>query len=486
MIYPLASGFAFLTGVIVASSGLAIAPHFGLSFWALAFLFLFFHKKTALLFLCFFLGLLRVQWYQDHVLAHDFTPGFQIVEGVVSAEPDVRADRQILKLELNGQFIQIELSPYQSYRYGDLLTVQGHLELVELLEDENTDDAFSYRSFLERQKIVAFMDFAKVLSVEEGAFSWPRALFDFKGRMEALLLQALPEPEASFANGLLLGSRKGIPEKLTEAFQVVGLYHIVAISGSNISLIILLFFMIFSFLSFYKRIIASLLSIAVFVVFVGASSTVIRAGVMGSLSLWGLYFGRKSTALFGLFWSVILLVLWNPYMLLYDMGFQLSVSSTLGILVFQSPLKLLMGSFFDKLPSWAQFFKEAFLLSLSAQIATLPLMLFAFGRFSWVSPFANVLAAPLIPMAMLFAALSFFTPLSTPLAWAALWLIEQIALKGAALPGADWAVSLSWTSFWSGYLLQFLFLLLFYKSIWIRAFFRDRKEDVSIPLSLPS
>lgn len=473
MIFPLLSGLAFLSGITLGTLTSLNIPN---EVFLLPLALLLFKKKAlSVVLLVFLLGFFRVNLYEIQVLHTSLSEGSQEVEGVLASDPDRREGEQILLLETSQGKIQVHTSPYLHFQYGDFLKLKGKVELTSaLLEPEE----LSYRHYLESKGIVALVYRAELVSHQTGESSFFRSLYAFKARLETYLFRLFPEPEASFADGLLLGSRRGIPEDLTSAFQKVGLYHIVAISGSNISLLIAVFFALFSFLSFKRRVMISVFCIFVFILLVGASSTVIRAGLMGSLTLWGLYFGRKSVALFALFWSLIFLVMWNPYMLLYDIGFQLSVASTFGLLTVQPILKERLGMIFNKLPEWSVPLQEAFWLSLSAQITTLPFMAYYFGRLSWISPFVNVLATPFIPLAMFFSALTLLCPLGFPFAWASLFFIEKIALWSAQIPWVEFNVPFSLNAFLFALFLEIFVLLQFYKSKWIRAFFRDRKGSL--------
>lgn len=472
MLIILALGCGFLFGVGMESLG--NWPFSGAVFFVVLVLGLFKRSVSLFIVVCALFGIFRTQMYEEK-LQSTLSPGFQTIEGVISAELDKREGFQNVTVKTVGGDVLAQVSIYEALAYGDRLTIQGDMELVSALENR------SYAAYLSRYGVVALLWEARVLESDSGQRSLFGSLYEFKSIIETRLQKILPEPEASFAAGLLLGSRKGMPEFLTEAFRTVGLLHIVAISGANISLVIALVFVLLSFLPLKSRVIASALVIFIFMILVGASSTVIRASVMGVLTLWGLYFGRKSTALFGLFWSLIFLVLWNPYLLLFDVGFQLSVLSTFGLLVF---VPVLERGFKWAVPDWAASFKEAFLLTLAAQLTTLPLMLYHFGQLSWVTPFANVLVAPFLPLAMLCSFLGLLIPWFSAPAWVALFIIERVALIGAALPGAAFTIEISLPEMVTLYVLEVVFLLLFYRSILVRAFLRDSVPNTCEPSSL--
>ncbi len=466
MLLSLAYICGFLLGISLES--VFETPFEGVFLVWILLIFMVFRKKFLLVIFFCGVGLFRVQLYEQS-LETNLKSQFQTVSGVISDELDRRSAYQNVTLQTQEGEVLAKVSLYKDLEFGDALELQGEVELRSAMSDEDA----SYRNYLGRQGVVATIPDASVRSRVEGSPSFRKGLYAFKSTMERRLQVLLPEPESSFAAGLLLGSRKGMSPALTEAFQTVGLLHIVAISGSNISLVIATVFALLSFIPLRSRVFVSAGVLGVFVLLVGASSTVIRAAVMGVLTLLGLYSGRRSMALFGLLWSVVLLVLWNPYLLLFDVGFQLSVLSTLGLLVFVPVLESKL-TFFEKMPPWAAPLKEAFMLTTAAQITTLPLMLHFFGQASWITLFVNVFVAPLIPLAMLASFFALFFSWFMAPAWVFLYAIEKIALLGAEVPGASFALTLSLRGMALAYFFELIFLLLFYKSILKRAFFRHR------------
>jgi competence protein ComEC len=322
------------------------------------------------------------------------------------------------------------------------------------------------------------MDSARAEILGPAPWNFLGVLSRLSQSLSARLQVLLPEPEASFAVGLLLGKRQNMDQDLQDAFQAVGLTHIVAISGSNIALVVILFFTLFSFLPFHRRLAFSAIGVVTFVLLVGPSAAVVRAGLMGVLSLVGLYSGRKSQAYFGLLWSAVLMVLWNPLVLTYDVGFQLSFASTFGILTLTPIL--------EKVFPQRLWMRDELILTLAAQLMTLPFIIFYFGRISWITPLANLVVAPLIPLAMGSSALAllFGTP-AAALAWTFLMLIEKVALLCAAIPGVQWELTVSPSLFIFCLVFSALSLLSFYKSKWARAFLRECEGLPSKALNSP-
>ena len=368
-------------------------------------------------------------------------------QGQVVREVDRRSDCQNLTIEVDEPlhgFVYVKVWRYPEYEYGDVLQVYGDLQEPASFED------FSYKNYLSRYGVYSVMYHPSVELVEGGGgnFFW-RELFKFKGYFEGVLNRIFPEPASSLAAGLLLGSRRGIPEEIQNYFRITGLSHIVAISGYNITIVIAFVGALLQFLPKRKQIIAASVFVMLFTVFVGASAAVVRASIMGVIGLAAVWFGRKTFVTNSLIAAAFLMNLINPKILVYDVGFQLSFAATCG-LVYVSPLlhewvELKFPRFYGAIPE-GFCIRDSLFLTCSAQITALPIILMNFEQLSLVSPFANMFVAVLIPWAMLLSfgavlvyvvGLKFFGLLVGYYAWFFLEAIVAIAEKCSAIPFAS-------------------------------------------------
>lgn len=452
MILPLLSALAFFVGVLAAAFSQWAFP-----LWTLLCAGLLLLKKPAhgCLLFAFLLGFFRMQVYEN-ALEYSLEVGWMEVTGTIVEEVDQRRDENKIVLRTQeGWRILVSLSPYSELHYGDTLKVSGFLERPE---------EGSYANYLFRNNILYVLKTDSFAVIQKSENSFRGFLYAFKAHVMQRINKLYFEPQASLVSGLLLGSRKGMSDELTAAFQATGLTHIVAISGYNISLIIACIFALFSFFTVKTRVIVSVFFVTLFVLFVGASAAAVRAGIMGSLAMWALYSGRHSQVFFALLWSAVFMTLWNPAIFVFDIGFQLSFAATLGLLVFAPLLQ-------SHIPLRDGFLKESLMLTLSAQITTVPFIAFYFGRVSLISPLANIVVAPFIPLAMLFSSLSLVG--GQPFALVASIFMEIIIESTcllAKLPFADVPFLISaelfvLTLFWIVCL-----PLLFYKSKLARAF----------------
>lgn len=217
------------------------------------------------------------------------------------------------------------------------------------------------------------------------------ALGNLRERWVATLQKNLPEPMASLAAGILLGIKRQMPRDFYDALINTGTLHIVAASGYNVSIVaVVLMGILAKVVSRGTGIAIALLGISAYVFVAGGSASIVRAGVMGSLTLIAYYYGRPSEARRLLWVTVGLMLLYNP-LYIVDIGFQLSAVATAGLLYLEPWMK--------RLPQ-IKFLSEYLYPTLAATIATLPVILYHFGRVSWISPLVNILVLPVVPLIM--------------------------------------------------------------------------------------
>jgi len=241
----------------------------------------------------------------------------------------------------------------------------------------------------------------------------------------AVVNQVLPEPHAGLLNGIIFGTKASLSKDFLQALITTGTLHIVALSGMNIS--ILVGVMQKTLLRVAPRRVTHLLTmllIAGFVWFVGPTPSVIRAAVMGSLVLLSTILGRQNWTILTFILTCGIILLVKPSWL-FDLSFQLSAFATLGIILFGNNV----GEANQKTNIFWQFIENDLRVTLAAQVFTIPLILFTFGRMSLISPVTNVLIGwtiPILtPLGMLIAITGWiFLPVGQLLAYVA-WMLLQ-------------------------------------------------------------
>ncbi len=220
-----------------------------------------------------------------------------------------------------------------------------------------------------------------------------RTLESWRRAAAAGLDRSMPEPEAGLAAGVLIGLRDRVDRDLAAAFTTAGASHVVAISGWNIAIVASTLGAIAGGLRRRRRAILTAVAIVVYVVFVGPSPSVVRAGAMAGVALLALELGRPGTAAAALGTACALLLVLDPTYV-NDAGFRLSVLATAGILAWGTSMTArLAGSNPGRVRRWIA---EILGVSFAAQAATMPIVLLEFGRLSLVAPLVNLIVVPLV------------------------------------------------------------------------------------------
>ena len=358
-------------------------------------------------FCCFAIGLLRMEMatWQFTASTLQTAVGQDILfTGVVLQEPKINTNTTQLYVHGEGEILLVLTDRHQSVQYGDVVTVSGQLNVPEKFTTE-LGRTFDYPGYLQAKGVQYTVSFADISVVEQGQGNiFIAFLLSAKHHFMDVLETVIPEPQVGLGEGLLLGVKQALGEDIENDFRRTGIIHIVVLSGYNVMLVVTFFMLCFSFLlSPRKRVVAGVIAIASFALLVGLSATVVRASIMASLLLFAQGFGRQYDVMRALFFAGAIMVFLNPYLLLYDIGFQLSFIATLGLLLITPHFESTVVTGLQKLQV-----KDFFLATVATQIAVLPLLLYHIGEVSLVAVVVNVLVLPTVPAAML---LTFITGL---------------------------------------------------------------------------
>lgn len=354
------------------------------------------------------------------------------IEGRIDSEPDpglttlryhVRAERVEVGgpwRETGGRFL-ITVRNTVELAYGTPVRVAGELEAPPVLE------AFDYRAFLARRGVVGTMSFPRIERTGEAPRASPRALAaEMRLRLERAMQRALPEPAASLGSGIVMGRDATMPADLTEAFRETGLAHFVAVSGSNIALVTALAFLLaVPLVGRNWAILPAAGSLILYVFLAGAEETVVRAGIMALIVLAGYWLGRPRSALAALAAAAIAMTAAQPRFAL-EAGFQLSVASTAGLIVFGPWIQYGLAWAMRKLRADGvvpHVVLEVAALSLAAWVAALPIIWVTFGQVSIIGPLVNIPTVPVFAVAF--------------------WLSGAAAIAGALWVPAGWAIGIA-------------------------------------------
>jgi len=374
------------------------------------------YKKIVIFGVCLiftFLGLIRYFFAEKNIECNKLEKFNDIEEdislfGRVSFEPEISQKNTKLTLKIseiefpdgrvqkvNGKIL-VFCNKYPQYNYGDVLKITGKLKTPPVFE------GFNYKDYLKKKGIysVVYYPAIEILKRRDNkGFSFLFAkILDLKSRLRGVIYQNLAPQKAELLSALLLGDKKSISPALKEKLNNAGIRHISAVSGMHIVILTSILMFLLMGIGFWRSqaFYLSVIFIFLFVVLTGLQPSAIRAGIMGNLVLFGKKIGRKIAVFRVLAFTAFLMLLQNPFLLLYDVGFQLSFLAIIGIACFSS----FFNDLFKKIPEKLLFLREIISMTISAQIFTFPILLYNFGNFSLVSPISNILVLPVLPWIM--------------------------------------------------------------------------------------
>ncbi|MEK7654349.1 MAG: ComEC/Rec2 family competence protein [Patescibacteria group bacterium] len=385
----------FLAGVLVAS----IASGFANPYWISALLILvlsvgifvirrkwLFVGSVSLVILSLVVGSLYFfafdAWRQPEPIPYGQKVEFS---GIVS-DQEQRIDGQ--KIVVGN--IQLAAPRYPEYKYGDEIKVTGVIKTVE----------GDWENYFKKENIAGLMGFPEIELISRGNGSKIKfALLEVKAFFISSFQKVLPFDKAAFMSGLVLGETAEFSDEFKEKLRATGTSHLVALSGYNIAIIASTVANLLSLWWFTKRFTfaGSTLLIFAFVLMTGGEASVVRAAIMGFLVLLAdrlrrVYYFRNAVA-----FTALAMVLVNPKVLAFDIGFQLSFMALIGI-TYLKPLleKWMKWEGRSGIINW----RQNLLTTSAAQVAVLPVILYHFGTFSPIGVLANVLILEFIPLTM--------------------------------------------------------------------------------------
>lgn len=334
-------------------------------------------------------------WNKDVPNAFSQSYGKAVVfEGRIVKDLDVREKNIQFVVRPQGikESVLVTTERFAEYRYGDVLKISGILAEPPRFED------FDYAQYLEVKGIYALMSYPTVEVMQRGEhasiFSFAYAkILTVKHKLREVLFERLPPPESVILGAMVLGDQSAMTQGMKDALNKTGLRHIIAISGQHV---VILSAMVMSFLlgaGLWRKqaILLSAILIALFIILSGAEASAVRAGIMGSILFAGQYMGRVQDSLRLLVFAATLMLMQNPLLLLYDVGFQLSCLAVFGIIVSFGFFKKVL----EKVPETFGV-KDMMAMNFAAQAFTLPILIYNFGYISLVGVLTNILVLPII------------------------------------------------------------------------------------------
>lgn len=420
-------------------------------------------------------GIFRFHIAESRLPDISFFEGKPVVfRGVVSEEPErtLRSQRIHFQTEFIAQrsikqpvMLRVVVPPYPAYALGDEIIFRG------IIEPSG------------RKDFLGIVMFPRGELVASGKMPAYRMFLSYvRNSFEKQLGALLPEPHSSLLKGLLLGERVSLPPDFLEDLRRSGTTHIIALSGYNITIVggFILAVLLFCTIPFRVSFWIASLTIIFFVVMTGASPSVVRAGVMGLLVLSARRMGRPYYVTNAIAFAAAVMILANPFLLRFDVAFELSFFATAGLALLGPYIDRRIGRIqtafsgrarvFEQTP-FAGFIRGIFSQTIAAQLAVLPLLVYIFGRVSIISPLANVFVLVSVPYAMAFGfaagMISYVSLTLGQIVGSVAWMLLEYQIRTihffASLPGAAIEIGR-----WMTWLFLFVYGLLSSWIIWIR------------------
>ena len=291
--------------------------------------------------------------------------------------------------------------------------------------------------------------------LDPSGFAYTRnAPNSYRDYLSDRIRQGLPGDEGALLAGILYGERN-LTKESRDAFRTAGMTHLVAVSGSNVMIVVMAAMQLFNLFHLSRRKAFLLLTgiLIAFVWLVAPQAPVVRAAIMGWFVVFAPVVGRLPSTKRLLLVAASIFAAWKPWSLVYDPSFALSFLATLGLMTW--------GQRFDdclekKIP-WDGI-REGVSTTLAATLMTTPYAAWAFGQATVIGIITNLFAIPLIPWAMGSGLIAFAIP-SSP------FTLPAQGFLSALLWIATTAENIGWGS-WSGLGVTTWFMIACYIVIW--------------------
>ncbi len=326
------------------------------------------------------------------------------ISGVVADEIDRSLDKAKITVDVLSKENKVVgralvfADKYISLNYRDKVLIKGTVRVPGMIED------FDYQGYLAKDGISVTINYPEIKAIEKGFYTnlWQKLssfVYSVKDRAGEEIKKDMPVKEAGVMQGMILGDSNRMDADLKQALSMSGLSHVIAISGSHIVLFsAMLFEVLMLFGLWRKQAQTAVIIFTFFYVFMaGMLASAVRAGIMIGLMLLAQIMDRNSSNIRTLAFAGAFMILENPLILKFDLGFQLSFLAVIGLIYAGPVFNGWLNRFFkDKM----SYLREIIAMTMSAQLFTFPVLIYSFGYLSIISFISNIVVAPIVPLVM--------------------------------------------------------------------------------------
>lgn len=370
---------------------------------------------AVLLLLGLLLGLLRKDQIENDILSPGTFGEHVVSEGSIESEPIKKGNRSEMVIRTSiirrhsaeipaSRRILVYVARKSHWTDPDSLAIGDRVRISGVLESlpgARNPGEFDYGRYLALNGIQGFVTVRDTSSIVLLSRSESFSFSDLAGRAQKNIYRVFDryhgQREASFLKGVVFGYRGDLTAEVKQAFMDTGTIHILAVSGSNVVVVAMIFYSLVGFFRVSSRVGTALTLVGLlwYMVITGLSPSVVRATIMAGSILIGTVLGRRGDIYNSLAFAALVMLIWDP-LILMDVGFQLSFAAVISIVYFYPKLELLIeslpGKFFRfKLVNSAL---KLFAVSIAAQLGTIPFTAYFFGRVSLISVLANLVVVP--------------------------------------------------------------------------------------------
>ncbi len=354
-----------------------------------------------IIFVCLNFGYLYTNVIEDKY--ESFYNNLKSIEsyGIIVDEPKEKVFNKMAKVKLLKENVNVYIYTNKNVKYGDLIYFSGKYEIPEIARNEY---GFNYRNYLKTLKVIGTVKDAKVEIIQEEKIN---VVFNkLKNYLKENVRKVLKNEEYSnLVIAMVLGDTEGLSEDLEKDFNDSNLTHILAVSGTQVSSIILSITIIFTTLKIHKRLIniISIMVLLIFMFITEFSPSVQRACIVGILNLIASVIFRRADIWNNLAISLFVILINNPYCI-YSLSLILSYLGFLGIIAYSNFKIKVKNKFF-------YYIIYNSLVITIIQLFIFPVILYNFGIISFTFLFSNIIVVPIASVITVFGFIIMICPI---------------------------------------------------------------------------
>jgi competence protein ComEC len=385
------------------------------------------------------------------------------VTGKIADEPDVRENKTFLTVETEkvsegdktvptcGQIILKIKEPTSRsdeppsggtrmggrFDYADKIKFKGYLSEP---ASRRNPAAFDYKKYLNRKRIYGMVslseaDKIEIIKKESGNLFFSKIIIPLRRWILGVFDQTLSGNHKALLSGFLLGETRDIPKDVYNMFRDTGTVHLLAVSGSNVGLVILIIFYLLRLARVPKFPLTfiTLISIFIFSNLVNNQPPVVRAGIMASVALLGILLYKDLEILNLVSFAALGILFFYPP-ILFDVGFQLSFACVFGLVLIVPKLTQMVSKYVDRSHKnlWRWIIYPS-ITSLAVEITVIPFLAYYFNLVPLVTIVANLFIVPLAGLSIMLSCVTLFSAVFSPF-WAGIfsasnWLCLDLTLR---------------------------------------------------------